>query len=201
MLSAAEAYQRAGPSQGEERSYLYQLGLLHARATDAAGVEAQAAALERTTDDDGTSTGADLALAIRAHLAAWAGRPAEALRLLEKMDLQVPYSAKGWPSGLNERMLRARVLRDLGRYPEALRWASTMDATLADQFLWLAPALLLQAELHERLGAREEASSAYARAIELWKGCDPELQPRVEEARRKLEALRVAAGREARRAN
>ena len=102
---------------------------------------------------------------------------------------------------MNERMLRARVLRDLGRYPEALRWASTMDATLADQFLWLAPALLLQAELHERLGAREEASSAYARAIELWKGCDPELQPRVEEARRKLEALRVAAGREARRAN
>ncbi|HMC35770.1 MAG TPA: hypothetical protein VKH65_15230, partial [Myxococcales bacterium] len=198
VFSAAEAVRQAGPRTGEERIQLYQIGLLLARATDAAGVEAQAAALERTTDEDGTSTGTDLALAVRAHLAAWEGRPADALRLLEKMDLQAPYGAKGWQSGLPERMLRARVLRDLGRYAEALRWASTVDATLGEQIIWFAPALLLQGELQELLGAREEAAAAYARVIELWKECDPELRPQLVKARQKLEAVRVATGKEAR---
>jgi tetratricopeptide (TPR) repeat protein len=89
-------------------------------------------------------------------------------------------------------MLRAQVLRDLGRYAEALRWASTRDPLDLDEAIYLAPWLLLQGELQERLDARHEASIAYARAVDIWKDCDPELRPRVEEARQRLEALRFA---------
>jgi tetratricopeptide (TPR) repeat protein len=187
----------------DQRYQLYSMGRLLARAKDAAGAEAQAAGLERTTDDDGTSTGRDLALSVRAHYAAATDRPGDAIRLLEQADVQIPYSdTNGWsPSGLPERLLRASMLRDVGRDAEALAWASTRDAHNRDQMMYLAPALLLEGELHERLGARQAAAAAYARAIELWKDCDPELRPRVEEARRKLEALREPPPKQARRAN
>jgi tetratricopeptide (TPR) repeat protein len=43
--------------------------------------------------------------------------------------------------------------------------------------------------LYEERGDRERSAHYYSRFIELWKDCDPELQPRVAEARRRLAAL------------
>jgi tetratricopeptide (TPR) repeat protein len=59
----------------------------------------------------------------------------------------------------------------------------------------LARPFLLQrlAELHDDLGNAEQAAEYYARFVELWEDADPELQPRVEAARRRLAAL-VAEG-------
>jgi tetratricopeptide (TPR) repeat protein len=195
VLGAAELVRKVPREPRDERMRIYLLGRLLARAGDARGAEAQAAALERTTDEEGTSTGRDLALAVRAHLAAATNRPADALRLLEQADVQIPYGGDRetwWPSGVPERMLRAQVLRDLGRYAEALRWASTREPSEFDEPLYLAPWLLLQGELQEHLESRREASVAYTRAVQVWKDCDAELRPRIDDAERRLEALRFA---------
>jgi tetratricopeptide (TPR) repeat protein len=59
---------------------------------------------------------------------------------------------------------------------------------LADPFLlplfnrWIA-------ELYEKKGDREKAALHYRRFIELWKDADPELQPKVEDARARLRRL------------
>jgi eukaryotic-like serine/threonine-protein kinase len=52
-------------------------------------------------------------------------------------------------------------------------------------------ALVLErlAELHDQAGRTEEAAVLYQRFIELWKDADPELQPRVDAARRALTRL------------
>ena len=42
------------------------------------------------------------------------------------------------------------------------------------------------AEIYERQGERQKAREHYARFAELWKDCDPELRPLVEEARRRM---------------
>jgi hypothetical protein len=39
------------------------------------------------------------------------------------------------------------------------------------------------------LGEREKAADHYSRFIELWKNCDPDLRPLVEEARTRLAAV------------
>jgi eukaryotic-like serine/threonine-protein kinase len=52
--------------------------------------------------------------------------------------------------------------------------------------LFLPAALQRAAALHEDAGRSAEAAAHYSRFIELWKDADPELQPRVEAARRAL---------------
>jgi tetratricopeptide (TPR) repeat protein/tRNA A-37 threonylcarbamoyl transferase component Bud32 len=44
-------------------------------------------------------------------------------------------------------------------------------------------------ELYEARGDREKATQHYAKFVELWKDCDPELRPVVAEARRRLASL------------
>jgi regulator of sirC expression with transglutaminase-like and TPR domain len=48
---------------------------------------------------------------------------------------------------------------------------------------------LRRAELYERLGDRKQAIEHYSRFVELWKGCDPGLQPSVERAKARLASL------------
>jgi hypothetical protein len=58
---------------------------------------------------------------------------------------------------------------------------------IADQLFHSgAPAHLRLAEIYEGQGEREKAAEHYARFAELWKDCDPELRPLVEEARRRM---------------
>ena len=44
-------------------------------------------------------------------------------------------------------------------------------------------------ELYEERGEREKAVEYYNKFVELWKDADPELQPQVEDVRRRLAAL------------
>lgn len=53
----------------------------------------------------------------------------------------------------------------------------------------LGPALAELAELYEADGDAARARASYARLVALWERADPELQPRVEHARRRLAAL------------
>jgi tetratricopeptide (TPR) repeat protein len=54
---------------------------------------------------------------------------------------------------------------------------------------YLGPSLKRLGELYEARGDRDNAARAYARFIELWKDADPDLQPQVAEARRRLSKL------------
>jgi eukaryotic-like serine/threonine-protein kinase len=61
------------------------------------------------------------------------------------------------------------------------------------------PFVLALAEEHaallaDRLGDREKAKLYYARFVKLWKDADPELQPRVRNAQRRLEQLTAEGG-------
>jgi tetratricopeptide (TPR) repeat protein/tRNA A-37 threonylcarbamoyl transferase component Bud32 len=59
---------------------------------------------------------------------------------------------------------------------------------LIDRF-YLAPALFRLGELYESARDTTRATEYYGRFVELWKNADPELQPRVTEARARLEQL------------
>ncbi len=54
---------------------------------------------------------------------------------------------------------------------------------------YLAPALLRLGELYEHAGDTKRATEYYGRFVDLWKNADPELQPRVSEARARIEQL------------
>ena len=75
---------------------------------------------------------------------------------------------------------------------EAIR----VDRQLIAVFFPTAFAPLVQeelGELYQALGRRAEAAAAYDKVVELWQDADPVLQPRVERAREKAQALRAAA--------
>ena len=58
----------------------------------------------------------------------------------------------------------------------------------------LGPALERLAVLYDEAGDLESAALYYARFVDLWKGADPELQPRVEAAQRRLNEIFAARG-------
>jgi tetratricopeptide (TPR) repeat protein len=70
---------------------------------------------------------------------------------------------------------------DLGR----LDWVSPLN----DDATQLAPAHKRLGELYELRGDRARAREHYARFVELWRDCDPELKPAVVEVTRRLRDL------------
>ena len=84
---------------------------------------------------------------------------------------------------------------DLGGHPDSAlaayeRYAKTQElGRLNADASFLGPAYDRLGELYEARGDREHAAEYYRKFVELWKGADPELQPRVAEARLHLEKL------------
>ncbi len=72
-------------------------------------------------------------------------------------------------------------------YERALATPSVFGARY--EVSWYPHALRRLGELHESLGNREQAIDYYQRFIELWQDADPELQPQVEDVKRRLAAL------------
>ena len=62
-----------------------------------------------------------------------------------------------------------------------------------DQF-YLAPAMFRLGELYRDAGDAKRSADYYGRFIDVWKKADPELQPRVTEARKRLAELVKAKG-------
>ena len=129
---------------------------------------------------------------IEANIAAAEGRVAEALRLLRETGDTSPH--------------RPWALSDIGRIHDA---AGQPDSALTAYELYLSSTALQRIELDARdlarvlfrsaelLEARGESAAAaerYGRFIALWRNADPELQPRVGEARRRLAALTAEPG-------
>jgi eukaryotic-like serine/threonine-protein kinase len=79
----------------------------------------------------------------------------------------------------------------LTRYVEA-DWADRtigFPVLVDGDYLYLGPVLERLAELHEERGQRDRAAEYHRRLEELWRDADPELQPRVQAARRALARL------------
>ena len=71
------------------------------------------------------------------------------------------------------------------------RWLRPIDAGG-----WHRPRILFRmGELYEQRGDQARAADYYSQFAELWRGADPDLQPRVAEARRRLAALTAEPGR------
>ena len=87
-----------------------------------------------------------------------------------------------------------------GRYPEAID-SYERFVSLPDPFAFLVmgrmtPVHFRLGELYEEAGDIDRALVHYSRFAELWEKADAELQPRVGEARRRIESLRNRNTRE-----
>jgi serine/threonine-protein kinase len=174
---------------------LYLLGLLSARLGDEAAALRYAGQLERA--DRSSLPGAfaaDGGQFVRAEVAWTRGRPQEALATLENARFW-----RTWPAfevensddspfygHMHERFARAELLYELGREEEAIPWYRVF----AYDLLYTAPAHLRLAQIYERRGERPKAIEHFSRFVELWKDCDPALQPMVQQARDALTRLR-----------
>ena len=130
----------------------------------------------------------DLGRVLRAEVGRARGSPAEALLILDSLEYWTdqPLDANGnsfFFDHEREHFTRAELLGAVGREQEALR----AYRNIAD-FLYHsgAPAHFRLAEIYQRRGERQNAAEHYARFIELWQDCDPELRPLAEEARRRM---------------
>jgi tetratricopeptide (TPR) repeat protein len=172
---------------------LYLLGALSARLGHPTAM-AYAAQLDAVVGSpDAEALARDLAHSLRARHAAGRGEYAVALAELERARIEprqvLAASSPPFYIQTAERWLRAELLQQLGRYGEALRWYRCVCQSSLYDLIYLAPAHLRQAEIHERLGEPDHAAEHYRRFLELWKGCDPELRPMLGQASRRLEQL------------
>jgi len=94
-----------------------------------------------------------------------------------------------------ERFLRAAAFDASGRRLEALQTYDSFDLYSIYDLIYLGPARLARARILDQLGRREEAIAEYAGFVDLWRDCDPELQPLVHEARLALSRLGSQGGR------
>jgi serine/threonine-protein kinase len=172
---------------------LYLLGVLAAREGDGAALD-HAAELDAVTGDpDVEALARDLALGVRARLAAVRGDREAALGFLERARMESPctYIVMQSPfyTYIAERWLRAELLQQLERYEEALRWYESIVQSSVYELIYLAPSHRERARIYERLGNRLRAASHYRRVVAVWKECDPELRPVVDEAAARLQRM------------
>ena len=118
------------------------------------------------------------------------GRPADALDQFRRSDIgaceicPLPLIAQAW----DQLGQRDSTIVTLERYLRPSAWRGFVDP----QFL--APSLKRLGELYEARGDTAKAVSTYGRFAELWKDADPELQPQVREARRRIAVLSRRSG-------
>ena len=158
--------------------------------------EAQLAGFDAVNAEIGTSlTDANRYRVARARgiLALRAGDPERALRALRPGD--VPCTTDEWTlPGLCFDALIGLAHEEAGRPDSAIAayeryLAARTNRRHTIDAVHLATVLEHLGALHEARGDRERAAGYYARFIELWKDADPELQYRVQAARRALSRL------------
>jgi serine/threonine-protein kinase len=168
---------------------LYLLGLLSARLDDHAAALDYAAELERQAGASFAQVFVrGLGRGLRVEVARARGRADQALATLDSAgfwawrELEISGNSPFYFQEYQQ-FVRAELLNTLGRDAEALQ----AYRGIADYLFHSgAPAHLRLAEIYDRRGEPEKATAHYARFVELWKDCDPEFRPLVEEARRRM---------------
>jgi tetratricopeptide (TPR) repeat protein len=171
----------------------YTLGTISLRLRDTVSAASAAGKLQRlAASGSATALTRDLDRGFRARLVWREGRPEEALRLLDSLeseDSQGDIAVIPFVSRANERYLRAELLASLGRNAEALQWFASLGSGSVTEIPLRALSELRQAEIHERLGHRDQATAHYARFLESWRDADREFQSFADTARRRLADL------------
>ena len=171
----------------------YLLGILSAALGEGQPALRHAAELERTsTTSEIAPLAQDFANEIRARVAIGEGRFAGAMKNLENIHVEAPWErtlVSPFFARAAARFLRAEMYRELGQYDLAREWYESLGELSPYEIVLLAPAHLRRAQMHELQGENALAAEQYERFIELWRDCDPELRPTVEEARRGIERM------------
>lgn len=171
----------------------YLLGLVEVRRDREEAALAHVGELtSRASQVTDSSLARDLALGLRAEVAAAEGRFAEAGATLERTRREAWYNlhhASAFYAQTHTRFRWGQILEKMGRSQEALRWYRSFRQNSVYDLTYLAPALERQAEILERQGRTEEAAAAYRRFIAAWKDADEPFQDRVEKARKALREL------------
>lgn len=176
---------------------LYTVGLLSLALDDRAPAAQAAEELVRLAPAEETNPHVrDLDRGLRATMAWHDGRAAEALSILEGLEVrgtQGDLAAIPFMSRAVERFLRADVLAALGRKEEALSWLASVGRGSVSEVAFLGPVHLRRAEILDALGRADEAAENYEAFVELWRDADPEFQPLVDAARERLQQLAQGA--------
>jgi tetratricopeptide (TPR) repeat protein len=167
------------------RPYLL-VAYLFAYAGDPARARQYLAENARLQTPPSTGTGA-IRLLIQAAISIAEHRPADAPGLVEQamqrggcQICNLPELARAWSAAGQPDSARLAYQKFVTT-PEANRSATdAIDLPLAWEHLGV---------LYEQAGEREQARDAWAHFVDQWRDADPELQPRVQEAKRRLAAL------------
>jgi tetratricopeptide (TPR) repeat protein len=170
----------------------YVLGMLAVRNGDAARAEARLRELSQVESKEG-SLQRDLVKSLRARLEVLAGKPGVALSTLESMELEIPYDLITVFGHEYDLLLQAELNEALGRPDRALRLTSAWSYYLPNSAVLFAPVAERRARLFEAQGQTAEAATEWRRFLTLWANAEPALQPRVQEAERRLRALSAPA--------
>jgi hypothetical protein len=166
----------------------YYAALIAIRMGDTISAARAARTLEETRD---TLAASELArsmghsLRARIHLAA--RRPAAALAKLEEAGWEKTASLS--IAEASDRFLRAELLSALGRTDEAIGWYASIAERASYELMYLAPAELRLGRIYDARGNGPAALEHYGRFVGLWREADPELQPAVGEAERRMAVL------------
>jgi len=172
---------------------LYLLGVVSAQVGDTVTAHQAARDLDAWTPLElQGSLPSDFAALVRSHIAESEGRLDEALALIESTRTEVWYirivSSPIVAQAL-ERYRRARLLADVGREREALRWLETSWLVSGGEFVYKAEAARQIGLISEQLGDTTAARLQYRRFLDAWSQADPVFQPVMEDTRARLAAL------------
>jgi tetratricopeptide (TPR) repeat protein len=180
---------------------MYLLGLVSARLREDARAGEYAAELEGLKGPEhAASLPQDLARSVRAQVAINQERPKDALALLEQARMETLPGQFIFSYGTSffmqnhERFLRAELLHELGRDEEALGWYGAFPFLGYSSAIYRGPSHLRRGEIYEQAGDHEKALKHYMLFVEWWKDADPELQPQVEDVRRRIARLAGETG-------
>jgi tetratricopeptide (TPR) repeat protein len=172
-----------------ERNYLNLL-LMAALTADSSRARVWQADLERLLAARGRFVAGPAFKAFSEGLLAFAqGRSTDALEKLNEADRKMLPTVA--PLGVMRFIILARLQQTDSAIAAAEAYLKQQPRLSQDQF-FLASMRQRLGELYETKGDPAKALEHYQAFVELWKNADPELQPRVRDARGRIDRLRAA---------
>ncbi|HEX6943515.1 MAG TPA: protein kinase [Gemmatimonadaceae bacterium] len=175
-----------------ERLWSYVLYIAHATG-DAGAAQTALQALERDLPQMGVAEAAGALAEARGYAELAAGRGAAAIPHFREADRTFASCDRCAMINL------ARAFDLAGQRDSAIayfqRFIDTPHAYLFEDQDWLAGSYKRLGELYEAAGDLPKAATNLEKFIELWKDADPELQPKVRDARERLTRIRAELAR------